>query len=169
MARACAAPGAVPTCPALAAELEQLLARPLSTDAFIELLTRVRAGKSAVCPPTSTRAVRAVAWEPPVAGRFDAVAAVDAELAQYMKAPIEWITSTEGQTTFADLTLRRSLAREGIVSAARKGLNDLAAALRAGTAPDSPAMYTGEPAPPKLVSPPTRHPGAPSADGGATP
>ena len=169
MARACAAPGAVPTCPALAVELEQLLARQLSTDPFIELLARVRAGQSGGLPADVTRALRAVAWEPPVAERFDAVAALDADLAQYMKAPIEWITSTEGQTTFADLTLRRSLAREGIVSAARKGLNDLAAALRAGTASDSPAMYTGEPAPPTLVSPPTRHPGAPSADGGATP
>ncbi len=169
VARACAAPGAVPTCPALAAELEQLLARPLSTDAFIDLLTRVRADKDSGLPADVTRAVRAVAWEPPVAGRFDAVAGVDAQLVQYMKAPIEWTTSLEGQATFADLTLRRGLAREGIVPAARDRLNDLAAALRAGQEPESPAVHTGEPLSPNLVSPPTRHPPAPSADGGAPP
>jgi hypothetical protein len=170
VARACAAPGAAPTCPALAVELELLLARELSATAFTELLTQVRAGQSGGLPAEVTRAVRAVAGEPPVAGRLDALAEFNAQLVQYAQATPEWRSSIEGQTTFAELTVRRSLVLAGIAPAARNRLNDLAAALRAGTEPDPPAVYSGESGPMlEVARPQARRPPSPPAVAGATP
>jgi len=125
--RACVPPRAeVSASGEVSQQLKQLLAREMSEGAFYELSTEIRAGRSGGLPPGAEGALRAVVREQPVAAQFDEVAELSRQLADHDKKDDAYQKSSAGQTSFAELTLRRSLAIHKAARDGRRCLGELA-------------------------------------------
>jgi hypothetical protein len=123
VASACAPADPSSSCAPLADQLRELLVPGQSVSVALTM-SEVRAGGAAGLRPETARAVRALAWTPPMAKRLDDLAQCDRKLGEHERRDEAWRMSPEGQAQFAALTLNRSLALD---AAERDGRRDIAA------------------------------------------